>query len=95
MSEQINTSTVTIADLFTAERYSPYKMTAVVNQALAACGINKAIPPQMLYQYTADKSRNTARYIATEVVDGKRFVVKAAAIEWTEAYVLKQLARQS
>ena len=87
MSEQ--TTTVTISDLFTAERYSPYQMTKIVNQALAACGIAKSIPPQMLYQYTSAEKR----YIATVEIDGRRYVEKDVAVAWTEQYILKQLPK--
>jgi hypothetical protein len=87
MSEQLST-TVEISTYFTAEQYSPYALTSVVNEVLRSCGIEKQLPPQMMYQYTSDKKR----YIPTVVVEGRRYVTRDEAIAWTEKYVLKHLA---
>lgn len=84
MTEQ-QTTEVTLADLFTEETYSPYGLSVLVNEILTAAGIEKELPPQMFYNYTAKG------YI--ETVDGNkgkgRKVSKEKALEWTERYLQK------
>ncbi len=78
-----------IEDYFTADTYTPYKLAQVVQGILVDAGVQKILPPQMFYQYTALK--NGKQRIAT--VDGNagkgRVVARDVAIEWTEKYLQK------
>jgi hypothetical protein len=91
MSQQIDTTTLNIADFFEADVYSPYGMAKIVNKILSSVGIVKGkkgegLPPQMFYIYCSKG------YIAN---DNNKKITKATAVEWTEAYVLKNLKSES
>jgi hypothetical protein len=60
---------------------TPYAATKIVNAALAAAGVDKTLPPQMLYNY-AKKG-----YIPTSA-DGK--ISEADLEAWLTKYLAKQ-----
>lgn len=66
--------------------FSPYKATTVVNGWIAEAGVDKKLPPQMLYTYV------NKGYIASTVVNGKKVVTVEALRTWfTEKYAPKNL----
>lgn len=62
---------------------TPYAATKLVNAALEEAGLEKAIPPQMMYTY-ANKG-----YIKSVKVDGKVRVTQASLDEWLTKYINK------
>lgn len=56
--------------------YSPYKATKLVNGWIADLGVEKTLPPQMLYTYV-----NKA-YIKSVEVDGKKVVTEEQLRDW-------------
>jgi len=62
---------------------TPYKAAREVNTQLAELGIEKELPPQMLYTYV------TKGYIKSVEVDGKKRVTAEALAEWFVSYVTK------
>lgn len=66
---------------------TPYAAAKIVNARLAEEGIEKEIPPQMMYTY-AKKN-----YVATEIVDGKIRVTKEGLDVWLLGYVNKLLGK--
>lgn len=62
---------------------TPYAAAKIVNEILVNLGVDKVLPPQMLYTY-AKKG-----YIATQLVDGKIRITEAGLQEWVVKYVKK------
>lgn len=70
---------------------SPYGAAKLVNVALAEAGL-KAIPPQMMYNYTTARvNAGKAPFIKW---DAKTGVDRDDLDRWTKAYVAKKLAAQ-
>lgn len=61
---------------------TPYKAAQIVNAALKENGIDKQIPPQMMYNY---KKNNIIDFDAKQ---GE----KKSFVDWLERYIEKQLA---
>jgi hypothetical protein len=80
-----NTST-SLETYFSLETYGPYKMRTVVNNILKDLGIEKELPGPMFYTYC------NKGYIKT-LDEAKRIVSRDAAIEWTESYLTKLVAK--
>lgn len=68
---------------------TPYAAAKIVNARLVEEGISKEIPPQMIYNYVSKK------YIASELVDGKKRVTEEGLNEWLLGYVNKLLGKTS
>lgn len=64
---------------------TPYAAAKIANKVLEENGIEKTLPPQMLYTYTAKG------YIKSETVNGKRRVTREQLDEWLVKYVSKLL----
>lgn len=62
---------------------TPYKAHKWVNDQLKELGIEKKVPPQMLYTYV------TKGYIKSHVVDGKKRVTNQQLADWFAGYVTK------
>jgi hypothetical protein len=62
---------------------TPYKAAKIVNAALVTEGIEKVIPPQMMYTY-ANKG-----YVKSVTVDGKKRITKDGLDEWLVGYINK------
>lgn len=71
----------------TAPTFSPYEAAKKVNAFLKEQGIEKVLPPQMFYTYTAKG------YIESVVVGGKRRVTDDALATWTTKYVAKNFSK--
>lgn len=70
---------------------TPYAAAKVVNAALKEAGLEKVIPPQMMYNYTkARLNKGKAPFIK---YDEKKGVDPVDLKRWTEAYVAKQVAK--
>lgn len=67
--------------------YSPYKATNLVNTWIAEAGVEKKLPPQMLYTYVKKG------YIASETTEaGKQVVTEGALRTWFDTkYAPKNL----
>jgi hypothetical protein len=68
---------------------TPYAAAKIVNATLDAEGIEKVIPPQMMYTY-ANKG-----YVKSVTVDGKRRITEDGLNEWLLGYVNKLLGKTS
>ena len=67
--------------------YTPYRATKIVNEMIKDRGVERTLPPQMLYNYTAKG------YIpSTKTEDGKRTVTHQDLVTWFEGYFQKNLA---
>lgn len=67
---------------------SPYAATKIVNSWIADLGVDKKLPPQMLYTYVKKN------YIPSVEVDGKKLVTEADLKTWFETkYAVKNLGR--
>lgn len=66
---------------------TPYAAAKIVNARLAEEGIEKEIPPQMMYNYTKKNM------IANEIVEGKKRITQAGLNEWLLGYVNKLLGK--
>jgi len=65
---------------------SPYKAANLVNGWIAEAGVDKKLPPQMIYTYV------NKGYIASLEVEGKKVVTEEAVRTWfTEKYAPKNL----
>jgi hypothetical protein len=62
---------------------TPYAAAKQVNNQLAELGIEKVLPPQMIYTYV------TKGYIKSVTVDGKKRVTAEALATWFVGYVNK------
>lgn len=83
MSTKQNTSTT----------FTPYGASVVANKVLKERGIEKALPPQMFYNYTtgrARKGKNTL--IPTVEVEGQLRITEAGLTEWLEKYIARKQA---
>lgn len=72
MSNTVTTNTTTL---------TPYAVAKLVNAALQAAGIDKSVPPQMLYTYAKKGMLGNAK--------GTKIITQAQADEWVEKYVAK------
>lgn len=67
---------------------TPYAAAKIVNAALAEAGLTKAIPPQMMYNYTTGRlNKGKVPYIPVDA-DGK--ITVADLQVWLTAYLGKQ-----
>jgi hypothetical protein len=62
---------------------TPYAAAKLVNQQLQDMGLEKTLPPQMLYTYVSKG------YIKSNVVDGKKRVTNQQLADWFAGYVTK------
>ena len=67
---------------------SPYKASVLVNQWIADRGVEKRVPPQMMYNYTTARVRKDKKPLIP-ITDGKILVQDLA--EWFERYAEKNL----
>ena len=103
-TKQANTTTTTTTDAITkaTENMTPYKAARFVNAALTKAGLEKQLPPQMMYNYTTGRiNKGKAPLIEVEAVEttntrGERITqhqIKAEALNtWLEGYLAKQVA---
>lgn len=65
-----------------------YAAAKIVNAALTEAGVDKQIPPQMMYNYTTARLRKgKASFIA---VDKEGRITEAGLTEWLTKYLAKQ-----
>jgi hypothetical protein len=64
--------------------FTPYQGHLAVNQMLEAAGVEKKIPPQMMYTYRAQE-----RFASTIGADGRYELDTESFIEWASSYVAK------
>lgn len=69
---------------------TPYKAAKYVNEELKKAGLDKRIPPQMMYNYT--KARVNANKKPFIEFDEKNGVNEKSLVEWTKKYIAKQIA---
>ena len=70
--------------------FTPYAAAKVVNAALKEAGLDKKIPPQMMYNYTVARIKaGKAPFIAYDETNG---VDRKSLDEWTTKYVAKKVA---
>jgi hypothetical protein len=93
-----NETTVGIETFFEADEYSPFQLAGIVNKLLAAAEIIdpktdkiKVLPAPMFYTYT---KKGYIKTINDNRGDGRK-VAKDVAVEWTSAYLAKQVAKQA
>jgi hypothetical protein len=88
-----NTTTTVEAPVVEEETVTivkPYDAHKLVNEALAANGLDKRIPPQMMYNYTSARvNAGKKPFIGWTAETG---VDLDSLQEWTDKYVAKQLA---
>jgi hypothetical protein len=70
---------------YTMSTMTPYAAAKIVNATLEAEGIEKVIPPQMMYTY-AKKG-----YVASVLVDNKKRITEEGLQEWLQKYVARLL----
>jgi hypothetical protein len=69
---------------------TPYAAAKFVNAQLKEAGLSKAIPPQMMYNYTTARVRaGKAPFVTWDEENG---VDREALATWTDKYVAKKLA---
>jgi len=74
-----------------SEIMTPYKAAKFVNEELEKAGVDKKVPPQMLYNYTTARvNAGKAPLIAYTLETG---VDKKSLVTWTKAYIAKQQAK--
>jgi hypothetical protein len=64
--------------------FTPYQAAKVVNETLTRAGIDKQVPPQMLYTYVRKD-----KIASTIADDGRIMVDPESLLQWTTAYVNK------
>jgi hypothetical protein len=64
--------------------FTPYQAHSAVNAMLVAAGVDKKIPPQMMYTY-----RSQERFASKVGTDGRYEVDTDSFIEWATGYVAK------
>lgn len=65
-----------------------YAAAKIVNAALSEAGLDKQIPPQMMYNYTTARIRKgKAPFIAC---DKEGRITEAGLTEWLSKYLVKQ-----
>jgi hypothetical protein len=70
---------------------TPYGAAKLVNAALEEAGVDKVIPPQMMYNYTMGRlNKGKEPFIGFEPTKG---VDRESLAEWIEKYVAKQVAK--
>jgi hypothetical protein len=70
---------------------TPYGAAKLVNAALEEAGVDKVIPPQMMYNYTMGRlNKGKDPFIGFEPATG---VDRESLAEWIEKYVAKQVAK--
>jgi hypothetical protein len=62
---------------------TPYAASKIVNATLKTEGLDKKVPPQMIYSYVSKG------YIKSVDVDGKKRVTEETLQEWLVKYVAK------
>jgi len=72
-----------MSDTITEPTMTPYAAAKLVNQQLADMGVEKVLPPQMLYTYV------NKGYIKSVEVGGKKKVTHQALADWFAGYVNK------
>jgi metal-dependent amidase/aminoacylase/carboxypeptidase family protein len=91
MSTKQSTRTSTEATVTTL---SAYEVAKLANLALTEAGVERQIPPQMVYNYTSGRiNKGKAPLIPTVEVEGKVRVTEEAARTWVTQYVAKQVAK--
>ena len=71
---------------------TPYAAAKIVNEALNKAGVDKVIPPQMMYNYTTARVRKDKKpLIEVEIKDEKIFIKSDALEKWIEKYVAKNV----
>ena len=71
--------------------FTPYAAAGIVNAALAEAGVEKTLPPQMLYNYTTARIRaGKAPLIETVEKDGRVMITEAGLGAWLTKYLAKQ-----
>ncbi len=69
---------------------TPYKAAKFVNEELKKNGIDKVIPPQMIYNYTSARVNDGKKpFIKYDIENG---VDEESLNEWTTKYIAKQIA---
>jgi hypothetical protein len=70
---------------------TPYGAAKLVNAALEEAGVDKVIPPQMMYNYTMGRlNKGKEPFIGFEPTKG---VDRESLAEWIEKYVAKQVTK--
>lgn len=69
---------------------TPYAAAKVVNATLKAAGIDKQIPPQMMYNYTTARVRAGKTPFIEMDEEGK--ITEAGLTKWLEKYIAKKVA---
>jgi hypothetical protein len=74
--------------------YTPYAAANIVNAALVEAGVDKKVPPQMMYNYTSARINKGKLPLipATQDENGKVMIPEEGLVEWTAKYVRKQIA---
>ena len=67
---------------------TPYRAAQIVNAALAANGIDKVIPPQMMYNYTTARIRQGKKPFIECDNEGK--ITEEGLKTWLVKYLAKQ-----
>jgi hypothetical protein len=82
---------VVVEQTESAKPLTPYGAAKLVNAALEEAGVDKVIPPQMMYNYTMGRlNKGKEPFIGFEPTKG---VDRESLAEWIEKYVAKQVAK--
>lgn len=68
--------------------YTPYAAAKIVNGALEEAGLDKRIPPQMMYNYTSARLRAGKNPLIATDADGK--ITEEGLRTWLVKYLAKQ-----
>jgi hypothetical protein len=69
---------------------TPYAAAKIVNAALAEAGLDKQVPPQMMYNYTSSRISKGKKPLIACTPEGK--ITPEGLQEWLTKYLTKQLA---
>ena len=68
----------------TTQTYTPYGVAKLLNDTFTANGIDRTVPPQMIYNYTKNGMINGTKYPKTAGVTFDEDTVKAWIIKYIE-----------
>jgi hypothetical protein len=71
----------------TDDTFTPYAAAAVVNGILSELGLDKVLPPQMIYNYTTGQIKKGKKPMIEVNEDGR--ITNDGLFTWTEKYLNK------
>ncbi|MGA2412772.1 MAG: hypothetical protein ABSG46_20610 [Candidatus Binataceae bacterium] len=69
---------------------TPYQAAKIVNRKLIEAGIEKVLPPQMLYTY-----RKQGKFTSLKAEDGRYMVEPMSFLAWCDSYIARVAKREA